>query len=109
MTVLQGEIRPYAPAARIMRQRYVLVVSNTEYHEQPRSRPLCMDVETVMTPLVSVPFSEGDPAELHGAVVSVGSIAPRDPAWLGEPVGLVSGATLARVHRHLAMLLDMPR
>jgi hypothetical protein len=35
-------------------------------------------------------------------------VAERDPTWLGEPVGMISGATLAAVHDRLATLLDMP-
>lgn len=106
--IRHGEIRPYAPAARVMRQRFVVVVSVDEYNIRDGARPLCMDVETIRTPRVAVPLGEADPPELHGASVSVSSVAERDPTWLGEPVGMISGATLAAVNDRLATLLDMP-
>jgi mRNA-degrading endonuclease toxin of MazEF toxin-antitoxin module len=92
-----------------MRQRFVVVMSIDEYNTREGARPVCMDVETVREPRVGVALTEADPAELQGAVISVSSLAERDPSWLGEPIGMVSGATLAAVHDRLATLLDMPR
>lgn len=107
--IRHGEIRPYAPAARVMRQRFVVVVSVNEYNARDGARPVCMDIETVREPRVGVALADADPTELKGAAVSVSSLAERDPAWLGEPIGMISGATLAAVHDRLATLLDLPR
>ena len=107
--IRRGENGPYAPAARVMRQRFTVVVSVNEYNSREDARPVCMDVETVREPRVGVALTDADPTDLQGAVVSVSSIAERDPSWLGEPVGTMSESTLAAVHDRLATLLDLPR
>lgn len=101
----QGEIRPYKPLGP-RREQLVLVVSADEFNADPLSRPLCVDV-AVDWPAsgISIPLTPLDPVE---GVVRVATVGSRSREALGEPVGMATGQTLARVWEAFHVLLDLP-
>lgn len=101
----QGEIRPYKPIGP-RREQYVLVMSADDFNDDPLARPLCLDI-AVDWPAseISVRLSEQDPVD---GVVRVSTIGSRTRDALGEPVGMVTGQTMTRVHNGVRVILDMP-
>ncbi|MEV4628048.1 hypothetical protein AB0J90_17365 [Micromonospora sp. NPDC049523] len=101
----QGEIRPYRPIGP-RRELYVLVVSADEFNTDPMSRPICVDVVPGWPASgISIPLTSMDPVE---GVVRVATIGSRSRDALGEPVGMITGQTLARVWEAFHVILDLP-
>ena len=102
----RGEVYEYSlqfPPERVR----VVVVSTDPYLEDSRSRPTCVDivrrVAGVTSPLL-VALVDPDPV---GGVVDVTSIRPCSRDRLSGPIGMLTGASMARVAEALTTYLDL--
>jgi mRNA interferase MazF len=87
----------------------VVVVSNDVQNEMPGAWPLCALV-TRRTPAVgeipafTVALADPDPL---GGVVLTTTVRALDPAGMVVQIGIVTGATLARINAALRDLFDL--